>query len=97
MAHISADYGGLRAYSAGNPGPNSYMRARAYGGLPDRYPSTQANPVASRQKITRPVSLIPTAPPRLLNPKLNATPWSTSYAVKRPVMSKSKTKKVRHG
>jgi hypothetical protein len=77
---------------------SSTMRARNYGGLPDRYPSTQANPVASSNKITREtISVSRQAPPRWQHPKLNYTPWSTSYAVSRPKMAKSKTKKVRHG
>jgi hypothetical protein len=76
----------------------SKIGIRANGGLPDRYPTTQANPIGNTAHITRetlPVSGVAT--PRWKHPKLNATPWSMSYAVKRTPISPGKAKKVRHG
>lgn len=76
----------------------SMMGTRTNGGLPDRYPSTQANPVGIQEHRTR--EILPyeaSATPRWKHPKLNMTPWSSSYAVKRQPMSPGKAKKVKHG
>jgi hypothetical protein len=72
------------------------MRSRVTAQLPDRWTGQFANPVGNTSGITRetrPVTASSTA--RTRHPKLNATPWSTSYAQKRTPLSESKSKGTR--
>lgn len=57
---------------------------------PSRY-SGPANPVGNPQANTRiRAPLAENAPPAVLHPKLNKSPWSTSYAVHRTETTKNK-------
>lgn len=71
---------------------SSRVDQRAYGGLPDRAYTSQSNPVGTTKNPTRLHSGA-----RAMHPKLNSTPWSTTYAVKRMPMSKSKSKRMPYG
>lgn len=80
----------------------SVIPSRAYGGLPDRAPSMMANPVARQpaSKWTRETApMLRSAGPRILHPKLNLSPWSTSMAVKQKTHPKVKrsARKMRKG
>lgn len=66
------------------------MVSRVSASLPDRWTGQYANPVGDVTRETRPVTASSTA--RVRHPKLNATPWSTSYAVKRQPLPERKSK-----
>lgn len=73
----------------------SFLTARKYGGLPDRF-TLPANPAVTGGASTRETAPMErNAPIRWMHPKLNTTPWSTSMAVKRRSIPPGKAKKVR--
>lgn len=63
----------------------SQLGAQVRVGLPDRYSGRFANPTGfiQRPNRTRETLALTSASPRMRHPKLNGSPWSTSYAVKR--------------
>jgi hypothetical protein len=68
----------------------SVLASRVSAPMPDRWSGVYANPVGNYQDPNR-------GTPRVTHPKLNTTPWSTSYAVKRKPMRKSASKKAGKG
>lgn len=70
------------------------MSSKVTASLPDRWTGQYANPVGNpnQTRETTPVMAISTA--RYRHPKLNATPWSTSYAQKRQPLPNKASKGV---
>lgn len=75
----------------------SKLGSRVSGGLVGRWSGAFANPIGNGQVTRETAPLASNAPARVQNPKLNTTPWSTSFAVKRRPMKTSASKGVRHG
>jgi hypothetical protein len=74
------------------------LASRVSAGLPGRWSGRLANPVGNVQRPTRETApLYENAPARVQHPKLNGSPWSTSFAVKRKPVKKSASKKVPRG
>ena len=68
----------------------SQISSRVQTGLPGRWSGVYANPVGNYQNPQRGTA-------RQVNPKLNGTPWSVSYAVNRQGPPASKSKKAKKG
>jgi hypothetical protein len=78
----------------------SMLSSRVQAGLPSRWSGSygSANPVGNPAATTRlRASLSTNAPPTVQHPKLNTTPWSTSYAQTRRPLRASASKKARKG
>jgi hypothetical protein len=76
----------------------SALASRVSTGLPDRWSGFAANPVGGTAAVTRArAPLAANAPARVQHPKLNTTPWSTSYAQKRQPVPARKSKGMRAG
>jgi hypothetical protein len=76
----------------------SALGSRVTAGPPDRWTGRLANPVGHVRNPTRETApLSAMAPARVQHPKLNTSPWSTSFAVKRKPVKNSKSKGVAHG
>jgi hypothetical protein len=75
----------------------SMLASRVSAKTAGRWSGFYANPVGSGKVTRETAPLSANAPARVQNPKLNTTPWSTSFAQKRTPMKKSKSKGVAHG
>lgn len=73
----------------------SYIHQRLNGGIPDRAPTSQANPVGNTRRISRFGVVKDKA--RVLNPKLNHITWSSHYAQHRTPMSNRTSKGMPYG
>lgn len=74
------------------------MSSRVQAGLPGRWSGRFANPVGDPAAPTRETApLYANAPARVQHPKLNMTPWSTSFALQRKALARNTSKKAVKG
>lgn len=73
------------------------LTSRVNAGITGRWSGFYANPIGSGKVTRETAPLSSNAPARVQHPKLNTSPWPTSFAQKRKPMKTSASKKVSHG